>query len=168
MKAFSMIFFAPVVPRLLMLATTFCQPLLVNRMLEYVSNPDSSDGLGWALVGAFICVYGLMTLATAMYWEKVYALVVRFRGALVGCIYAKTLNLASHKSRSLGTGVGSTYMWVFVTSTTRPCAYGLCLGPSTSNVFPRESNSCTKSGLRSFPSQLPSLFSISRCVTSLF
>ena len=79
-------------------------------MLEYVSNPDSPDGLGWALVGGFICVYGLMTLATAIYWEKVYALVVQFRGALVGCIYAKTLKLASHESRSLGTGVGSTYM----------------------------------------------------------
>ena len=76
MRAFGFIFFAPVLPRLLILAATFCQPLIVNKMLEYVSDPNSSDEVGWALVGGFVIVYGIMTLATAIYWEKVYALVV--------------------------------------------------------------------------------------------
>ena len=110
MKGYFSIFFAPVVPRAVILATTFCQPLLVNQMLKYISDTNAPDEIGWALVGGFVCVYGSMALATAIYWEKVYALCVQFRGALVGTIYTKTLKLASHSSRPLGTGVGSTYM----------------------------------------------------------
>jgi hypothetical protein len=44
------------------------------------------------------------------YSVQLYAITVKYRAALVGAIYLKTLRLASHASRPLGTGVGSNYM----------------------------------------------------------
>lgn len=41
---------------------------------------------------------------------QVFDVTVQYRGALVSAIYKKTLTLSSLKSRSLGSGVASTYM----------------------------------------------------------
>ncbi|KAF7349689.1 hypothetical protein MSAN_01695700 [Mycena sanguinolenta] len=68
----------------------------------------------WALVGGFICTYGLISLTTSIYWEKVFNCTVQYRGALVGNIYGKTLRLSSSAGREVGGGVASTYMSVDV------------------------------------------------------
>ncbi|EPS93155.1 hypothetical protein FOMPIDRAFT_1056220 [Fomitopsis schrenkii] len=112
-KAFAMEFVAPAGPRLALLFVTFAQPLLVNRTISFVTS-DESDTQGWALVGAFACVYALIAVTTSLYWEKVYDATVGLRGALVGVIYSKSLKLSSASSRSLGGGVASTYMAVDV------------------------------------------------------
>ncbi|KAF8183862.1 P-loop containing nucleoside triphosphate hydrolase protein [Mycena galopus ATCC 62051] len=114
LRAFPFVFISPVFPRILLLIATFVQPLLVSRMITYISDPNSSSAEGWALVGAFACVYGLIALTTSIYWEKVYDSSVTYRGALVGSIYTKTLRLSSHAGRELGGGVASTYMSVDV------------------------------------------------------
>ena len=69
-KAFAMKFLAPAGPRLALLLVTFAQPLLVNRTIDFVTS-DNSDTQGWALVGAFACVYALIAVTTSLYWEKV-------------------------------------------------------------------------------------------------
>lgn len=79
LKAFGFQFFAPVFPRLILLLATFTQPLLVNQTILFVSDPERSASMGWALVGGFICVYALISLSTSIYWEKVgNAIIVMF------------------------------------------------------------------------------------------
>ncbi|KAK7692905.1 hypothetical protein QCA50_004541 [Cerrena zonata] len=113
-KAFGAQFLEPIIPRAVLLLATFAQPLLVNQALLFVSDVNKSESFGWALFGGFVCVYALLSLATAMYWEKVFDVTVQYRAALVSNIYKKTLTLSSLKSRSLGSGVASTYMSVDV------------------------------------------------------
>ncbi|KAJ7618244.1 P-loop containing nucleoside triphosphate hydrolase protein [Mycena polygramma] len=114
LRALPLAFISPLFPRILLLMATFAQPLLVSRMISYISDPDPSAARGWALVGAFACVYGLIALMTSIYWEKVHDSAVCYRAALVGSIYAKTLRLSSNGGRELGGGVASTYMSVDV------------------------------------------------------
>lgn len=114
LRSFGGSFFAPVIPRLALLLATFAQPLLLKNTLVYMSTPEAPDSKGWAIFGGFICIYGSMVLSNALYREKLYAITVKYRGALVGAIYVKTLRLASHVSRPLGAGIGSNYMSVDV------------------------------------------------------
>ncbi|KAG8825602.1 hypothetical protein FRC17_008601 [Serendipita sp. 399] len=114
LKSFGVTFFAPVVPRMVLLLATFAQPLLIKDMLTFMSDSSAPISRGWAIFGGYLCVYGAAVLSTALYWEKLYAVTVKYRGALVGAIYLKTLNLAAHASRPLGTGMGSNYMSVDV------------------------------------------------------
>ncbi|KAJ7493681.1 P-loop containing nucleoside triphosphate hydrolase protein [Mycena latifolia] len=88
--------------------------ILNHWMIGYVSGPDPPSAKGWALVGGFVCVYGLIALMTSIYWEKVFDGTVRYRGGLVGSIYSKTLRLSSNSGKDLGGGVASTYMSVDV------------------------------------------------------
>ncbi|KAG8825840.1 hypothetical protein FRC17_008507 [Serendipita sp. 399] len=111
---FGATFFAPVVPRMVLLLATFAQPLLIKDMLTFMSDSSAPVSRGWAIFSGYVCVYGAAVLSTALYWEKLYAVTVKYRGALVGAIYLKTLNLAAHASRPLGTGMGSNYMSVDV------------------------------------------------------
>ncbi|KAJ7092344.1 P-loop containing nucleoside triphosphate hydrolase protein, partial [Mycena belliarum] len=111
---FSMAFLAPIFPRVLLLVATFSQPLLVLRMIKYVSESNPESERGWALVGGFVCVYGLMALMTSIYWEKVFDATVQYRAGLVGVIYSKSLRLSSQSGQELGGGVASTYMSVDV------------------------------------------------------
>jgi hypothetical protein len=70
LRAFTLAFVLPVFPRLLLLAATIFQLLLVSSMIANISDPQPIDAKGWALVGAFACVYGLNMPMTAIYWEK--------------------------------------------------------------------------------------------------
>ncbi|KAG8697376.1 hypothetical protein FRC09_007907 [Ceratobasidium sp. 395] len=102
----------PILPRLALALATFAQPLLVQDILEFVQDENRPAQEGWALVGGFVCVYAVMVISTALYWEKVYAIVVQYRGGLVGIIYNKSLRLTAHESRTIGSGTASTYMSV--------------------------------------------------------
>jgi ATP-binding cassette subfamily C (CFTR/MRP) protein 1 len=64
----------PVVPRLALALATFAQPLLVKDILEFVQDKSAPAQEGWALVGGFVCIYAVMVLSTALYWEKVSTL----------------------------------------------------------------------------------------------
>lgn len=70
MKAFGPAFLLPIIPRLLLMIATLIQPFLVNRMVPFVSSSESPS-VGWALVGGYVCVYGVMPIVTALYWQKV-------------------------------------------------------------------------------------------------
>lgn len=71
MRAFGPSMLAPIVPRMFLLLLTFAQPLLVTDMISFTENTEIHKSRGWALVGGFVCVYGLMVLTTALYWEQV-------------------------------------------------------------------------------------------------
>ncbi|KAJ6594611.1 P-loop containing nucleoside triphosphate hydrolase protein [Mycena capillaripes] len=114
LKAFPFLFISPILPRILLLVASFAQPLLVLRMITFVSSPEQSSARGWAIVGGFVCTYALIYLMTSIYWEKVFDCTVRYRAALVGNIYNKTLRLSSASVREVGGGVASTYMSVDV------------------------------------------------------
>ena len=74
-SAFGPSFLSPVVPSVVLLLSTFAQPLLVTQMIGFVSDSSRSAERGWALVGGFVCVYAIMTFSTSLYWEKVTKIV---------------------------------------------------------------------------------------------
>lgn len=48
----------PIIPRLALLALTFCQPLLLRRLLDYLKHSDVEDkNIGYGLIGAYFVVY---------------------------------------------------------------------------------------------------------------
>ncbi|KAG8708858.1 hypothetical protein FRC09_000997 [Ceratobasidium sp. 395] len=111
-------FFSPVLPRLGLALATFSQPFLVEGILKYVQHDSPSPEQGWALIAGFFLVYAVMVFTTAVYWEKTFDGIVAFRGALVGSILHKSLRLAAHEGRSLGSSTASTYISVDFTQIT--------------------------------------------------
>ncbi|KAK0501032.1 P-loop containing nucleoside triphosphate hydrolase protein [Armillaria luteobubalina] len=99
-RAFLSQFLAPVVPKCILIATTFTQPFLVESMLSFVDSYSNSDGArddpahGWAWL--------------------VYTMVVRYRAALVGVIFDKSMRLSASVAESEGRGTAVTYMSVDV------------------------------------------------------
>lgn len=120
MRAFLSQFLAPVVPKCILIATTFTQPFLVESMLAFVDSYTNSNGArddpahGWGLVGAYAIVYLAIASSTAVYWDKVYTMVVRYRAALVGVIFDKSMRLSASVAESEGRGTAVTYMSVDV------------------------------------------------------
>ncbi|KAJ7230413.1 hypothetical protein GGX14DRAFT_692155 [Mycena pura] len=116
--AFPLLFLSPVFPRILLMLAAFTQPLLILRMIDFNRGPDAAVR---AWLGAcrrirlHVCahlphdvrVLGKGDLA-------VFNSTIRYRGALVGNIYSKTLRLSSASGREVGGGVASTYMSVDV------------------------------------------------------
>jgi ATP-binding cassette subfamily C (CFTR/MRP) protein 1 len=57
----------PVIPRLVLLALTFCQPLLLKRLLQYLEYSDTDDmNIGYGLIGAYLIVYLGIAVSTAI------------------------------------------------------------------------------------------------------
>ena len=89
---------SPILPKLLVTATTILKPLLVNATLRYMH--DSGDtpeprSHGLALVLAFALVYGLAGLATGQYLITVYHNTCQLRAMLVQTVYLKALTLSA-------------------------------------------------------------------------
>ena len=51
--------FAPVTPRIFLIVFTFCQPLLLNRFISYLAEPErpESTNIGYGLIAAYGIVY---------------------------------------------------------------------------------------------------------------
>jgi ATP-binding cassette subfamily C (CFTR/MRP) protein 1 len=60
---------ASVFPRILLIAVTFCQPLLISRFLSYLLSSREPSQYAWALVGAYAPVYTAMALLKGWYWH---------------------------------------------------------------------------------------------------
>jgi ATP-binding cassette subfamily C (CFTR/MRP) protein 1 len=55
----------PIAPRLLLLALTFCQPLLLRRLLDHLNNSDVEDkNIGYGIIGAYFVVYAGLAVST--------------------------------------------------------------------------------------------------------
>ncbi|TIC33364.1 P-loop containing nucleoside triphosphate hydrolase protein [Wallemia mellicola] len=118
--AFYDFFFAAVIPKLLYVAVTFAQPFLVSTMLAFIDSYADENAVpqdpnvGWGLVGAYTIVYLSLAATTALYWDKVYAMVIRYRAALVSVLFDKSVRLASSVAENQGKGSAVTYMSVDV------------------------------------------------------
>lgn len=59
LKAYKLEMLMPILPRIILLAATFCQPFLVERMVSYVQqSTEYTTQEGWFLVAGFVCVFG--------------------------------------------------------------------------------------------------------------
>ena len=52
-------FIAPIIPRLILIAFTICQPLMVRRFLDYLLDPREIDNqnVGYGMIGAYFVIY---------------------------------------------------------------------------------------------------------------
>ncbi|KAI8311183.1 ABC transporter [Colletotrichum sp. SAR11_59] len=93
--AYRTTFLAGVLPRLLFAGFTFAQPLLVNRIVNFVGSPwgEDSRNIAAGLVGATACIYVGLAISRCWYQHMTFQLVTLFRGGLVSLIFKKTLDL---------------------------------------------------------------------------
>lgn len=88
----------PVVPRLIQIGFTICQPLLLREFLSYLGGEeDFVHGAKYGFIGAYGCVYFGLALATCWYWRLNYKCLVQMRGCLVSAIYKKTTDIDAAK-----------------------------------------------------------------------
>ncbi|KAI1762775.1 P-loop containing nucleoside triphosphate hydrolase protein [Hypoxylon sp. FL1150] len=83
----------PVGPRIAMTAFQFCQPFLINSLLDYLqqSPGSSSRNIGYGLIGATILIYTGIATSGALYWYLQERAMYMIRGALAGSVYRKTI-----------------------------------------------------------------------------
>lgn len=93
MKALAVPILLPVVPRAAMAAFQFCQSFLINALLSYLEEPNSSKNVGYGLIGATILIYLGIATTFALYWYYQERAMYMARGALVGAIYKKTTEI---------------------------------------------------------------------------
>jgi hypothetical protein len=58
----------PIIPRLALLAFTLCQPLFIERILDYLSQPELDPNVGYGFIGASVLIYSGIAISTALYW----------------------------------------------------------------------------------------------------
>lgn len=58
----------PIPLRLALLGFTFCQPLLIEKLLEYLSHPELDANFGYGFIGASILIYSGIAISRALYW----------------------------------------------------------------------------------------------------
>ncbi|KAK1596393.1 multidrug resistance-like protein [Colletotrichum navitas] len=84
---------AVVLPRVFLLGFTICQPLILNRFLEFLQNPSEDVNYGYGLIGAYGLVYLGISISSSFYWHKAFRSLSMLRGILVAAIYSKTTEL---------------------------------------------------------------------------
>ncbi|KAK2021657.1 ABC transporter [Colletotrichum zoysiae] len=84
---------AVVLPRIFLLGFTICQPLVLNRFLEFLQNPSEHVSYGYALIGAYGLIYLGISISSSFYWHKAFRSLSMLRGVLVAAIYSKTTEL---------------------------------------------------------------------------
>uniref|UniRef100_A0A8H7NNV7 ABC transporter n=1 Tax=Bionectria ochroleuca TaxID=29856 RepID=A0A8H7NNV7_BIOOC len=86
-----------VLPRLTYITFTFVEPLLVERTLNFTSEPESpnSTNIAYGLIGAYALVHLGKAMSLAWYEHMTYRALTLFRGSLVTLIFGKTLRLST-------------------------------------------------------------------------
>ncbi|KAF4845765.1 ABC transporter atnG [Colletotrichum siamense] len=88
-----------VVPvRLCLLGFTICQPLVLNRFLDFLQDPSENVNHGYGLIGAYGLVYLGISITSSFYWHKAFRSLTMLRGVLVAAVYSKTTELRSASS----------------------------------------------------------------------
>ncbi|KAK0382845.1 hypothetical protein NLU13_9940 [Sarocladium strictum] len=82
----------PVVPRLAFSGFKFCQPLLIKKTLEYLSEDanTASKNIGYGLIGAAGLVYSMLAVSNGFYTYWNNKALYQTRGCLSAAIYRKT------------------------------------------------------------------------------
>jgi ABC-type multidrug transport system fused ATPase/permease subunit len=58
----------PVLPRLALLGFTFCQPLFMEKLLNYLSQAELEANVGYGFIGASLLIYLGIATSKAVYW----------------------------------------------------------------------------------------------------
>ncbi|KAM7204723.1 canalicular multispecific organic anion transporter 1 [Naviculisporaceae sp. PSN 640] len=95
-KALAVPLLLPVGPRIAMTAFQFCQPFLINTLLDYLQQPaeGSSRNIGYGLIGATLLIYAGIAVSSAFYWYYQERAMYMTRGVLGTAIYRKTTDAA--------------------------------------------------------------------------
>ncbi|ORY68183.1 ATPase-like protein [Pseudomassariella vexata] len=82
----------PIGPRVALLGFKFCQPFLIDSLLNYMQQPAErpSTNVGYGLIGATILIYGGIAISTSFYWYLHERSLCMSRGCLAGAVYKKT------------------------------------------------------------------------------
>lgn len=84
-----------VFPRLLQLAFTICQPLVLNQFLAFLEHPEESINHGYGLIGAYGLVYLGIALSGAFFSHQATRTVTMLRGILVSAVFARSTDLST-------------------------------------------------------------------------
>lgn len=79
------------------------QPLLINRITSWLSNPDSDADDGHGLIGATILIYLGLALSNVMFKRGLDRLMTQVRGILIAAVHLKSLTLPADKIADAGT-----------------------------------------------------------------
>ncbi|KAL4962566.1 ABC transporter [Aspergillus stella-maris] len=91
-QAYRLPFLAAVLPRLVLMGFTLCQPFLVNATVSWVANTDAPPDFGKALIGAYALVYVGLAVSTSLYGYQNFRFVIRLRGGLISLIHQQTIH----------------------------------------------------------------------------
>ncbi|KAK1835744.1 P-loop containing nucleoside triphosphate hydrolase protein [Podospora conica] len=91
-KALAVPLLLPVAPRIALLAFTFCQPFLIQSLLEYLQLPkeNASPNHGYGLIGATALIYTGMAFSGTFYWYYAMRSMYMVRGIVASAVYRKT------------------------------------------------------------------------------
>jgi ATP-binding cassette subfamily C (CFTR/MRP) protein 1 len=101
LSCFKLPLFKMIFPRLCMSALKLSQPLLINRAVSLISQPQdpSSRNFGYGLIGATALIYFGLAIANAKCKHKIYKAVTMVRGGLISLISDTTLLLDADSVR---------------------------------------------------------------------
>ncbi|KAH8723179.1 P-loop containing nucleoside triphosphate hydrolase protein [Phaeosphaeriaceae sp. PMI808] len=86
----------PIIPRIIMIALTYCQPLLIERVLLLKKDEVTEDSKnnGYGLVAAYGLVYAGIAVVSASYWFHVAKATTLVRGAIASKVYSRVNDLS--------------------------------------------------------------------------
>lgn len=86
----------PVLPRIALIGFTFCQPLLIQGISQYLQNPPiaASTNFGYGWIGATFFAYSGMAVTSSVYWYNHERVLTRLRTDLVDSIFRQTTGLS--------------------------------------------------------------------------
>ncbi|KAG0160666.1 hypothetical protein PDIDSM_8196 [Penicillium digitatum] len=58
----------PIPARLALLCFTFCQPLFLEKLLDYLSQPELDKNIGYGFIGASLLIYSGLAISMGFYW----------------------------------------------------------------------------------------------------
>lgn len=86
--------YAVIVPRLVQLAFTICQPLVLNRLLIYLEDESQSEKIGYGLIGAYGLVYVGIAASQALYHHRNGRSTSMLRGILISAVFGKATEIS--------------------------------------------------------------------------
>ncbi|KAF2031181.1 P-loop containing nucleoside triphosphate hydrolase protein [Setomelanomma holmii] len=92
---------APMLPRIIMAAFTYAQPLLLTRTVQFIEHEEKDKSMAYGLVGAYALVYLGLSISSGLYWRGVNRFITHIRGLLIHNIYRKTTTLPSGRSENM-------------------------------------------------------------------
>ncbi|KAI1375326.1 ABC transporter [Hypoxylon crocopeplum] len=80
----------PILPRLVLLAFTLSQPFFLQRLLSFLSSPETDTSTSSGLIAVTVFIYSGIAVSTAFYWYYQERFQSLLRAFLISAIYRKT------------------------------------------------------------------------------